>query len=62
MIIKYWNCQNGFGHPGHGTLKSALYQEGINGMNWFLDPDANQGKLKVTLIIIGWVWSKMRVL
>ena len=47
MIIKYWDCQNGFGHPGHGTLKSALYQEGINGMNWFLDPDANPVKLKV---------------
>ena len=39
-----------------GSLKSAVSQEWINERSWFfLNKDANLGKLKVTLIIIGWV-------
>ena len=51
MVVK-----NGF--LGLRTLKSAVFQEWM--MKWadFLHADTNLGKLKVTLIIIGWVWSK----
>ena len=95
--------RSGGGHSGLRTQKSALFQEGINGINWFLAccfkksyfksyfnnfwmvvvknrhgllgpgtlksavswwadvlyADTNQRKLKVTLIIIGWTWSKL---
>ena len=38
---------------GHESLKSAAYQEEIDGINWFLDVVTNSGKLKVTSIILG---------
>ena len=49
--------ENGRGLVGLRTLKSAVSQP----MNWadFLHADTNLWKLKITLIIIGWVWSKM---
>ena len=40
--------KNGHRLLGHGALKSD-----------FLHADTNLGKIKVTLIIIGWVWSTM---
>ena len=49
--------QNGHGYLAHGTIK-YFYLKNIS-VNWtdFLLVDTNLGKL--TLIIIGWVWSKM---
>ena len=49
--------ENGRGLVALRTLKSAVSQP----MNWadFLHADTNLWKLKITLIIIGWVWSKM---
>ena len=47
--------KNGCGFLGLGTLKSAVcYKDQL--MKWadFLYADANLGKLKVTLIIIGY--------
>ena len=41
--------------PGHRTLKLAVCQERINGINW----DTNSKKLKVTVIVIGRLWSKI---
>ena len=39
---------------GLGVLKSAVYQR-IDEMSWFfLHAETNLGKLKVTLVIIGW--------
>ena len=51
--------KNGHGLLDRGTLKSAVHKNEL--MNWadFLHADTNLGKLKVTLIIIGWAWSKM---
>ena len=51
--------KNGHGLLGLGTLKSAVLQK--ESVNWadFLHADTNLWKLKVTLIIIEWVWSKM---
>ena len=48
--------KNGYGFLGVGTLKSAVFQE-----YWadVLHADIHLGKLKVTLIIVGWAWSKM---
>ena len=43
-----------------GTLKSALSQEQIDQLADVLHADTSFGKLKITLIIIGWAWSKMR--
>ena len=54
MVIK-----NRHGILGLGTLKSALSKERIEEMSCFLHADSNLGQLKVTLIIIGWSWSKM---
>ena len=44
---------------GLGTLKSAVSQEWTDELGWFLLTDTNLWKLRVTLIIIGLVWSKM---
>ena len=41
---------------GHGTLKLTVSQEWIGCL---LHAGANSGKLKVALMIFGWVWSKM---
>ena len=53
---KYWVgvVRKGCGHPGHK----------VNGwMNGWTElifhADANSGKLRITLIIFGWLWSKM---
>ena len=54
MVIK-----NRHGIIGLGALKSALSQEWIDEMSCFLHADSNLGQLKVTLIIIGWSWSKI---
>ena len=45
--------------PLYGTLKFAVYNN--EWMNWanFLYDDANLGKLKITLIIFGWLWLEM---
>ena len=51
--------RNGHGLLVLGTLKSAVSQEWIDEIADFLHADSNLGKLKVTLIIIGWAWSKM---
>ena len=50
--------RNGCGHYGLRTVKLAVSQEGINGINWFL-VHKNSGKPKVSLIIFGWWWSKL---
>ena len=47
----------GCGHC-HVTLQMAVSQEQIDGIDDFLHVDTNSGKLKVTLIICEWVWSK----
>ena len=51
---------NWSGQSGQGTLKLAVSQEWINGMNWFLHA-ADSGKLKVVSMIFGWTWLKMGV-
>ena len=51
--------KKGDGLLGLGTLKSIVSQEWIDELGWFLHADTNLGKVKVTLIIIGWAWSKM---
>ena len=38
---------NGQGLLGHWTLKSALSQEWIDELSWFLHADTNSGKLKI---------------
>ena len=43
--------KNEHGLLGRGTLESAVSQD--------LHTHTNLGKLKVTVIIIGWAWSKM---
>ena len=48
--------KKGDGLLGLGTLKSIVSQEWIDELGWFLHADT---KVKVTLIIIGWAWSKM---
>lgn len=53
--------KNRTGYSGLRTLKLAVSQDGINGITDFLHGDAILGKLKVTVIIIGWVWSKIVV-
>ena len=56
--------KNGRNFIGHGTLKSVVSQEWIDELKDWIDllyADANLGKLNVTLIIIGWDWSKMGV-
>ena len=50
--------KNGCGLLGLGTLNLLhLKNESMNWAN-FLHAVTNLGKLKVTLIIIGWAWSK----
>ena len=51
--------KNGHGLLGLGTLKSAVSQEWIDELVCFLLADTNLWKLKVTLTIIGWIWSKI---
>ena len=54
--------KTGCGHFGHGTLKLVVSQDWIDVINcFFIHSDANSGKLKVTSMISGWVWSKMDV-
>ena len=48
--------ENGHGLLGLGT---ALSQEWIDEMGWFLHADTNLRKLKVTSIITGWACSKI---
>ena len=51
-------AKNGCSYSGYRTLKLAVSQEGINGINWFfLHDDTNSRRQKVNLIIAGWVWS-----
>ena len=66
MVIQMQDIANNWvgmiksGHdPLYGTLKSAVYNN--EWMNWanFLYDYANLGKLKITLIIFGWLWLKM---
>ena len=46
--------KNGYGHSGHWTLKLAVSQEGINGINcFFLRANTNSEKLKVIVLIFG---------
>ena len=52
-------AKNGRGLLGLATLKSAVYQEWIDGMSLFFVYWYRYREAKVTLIIIGWVWSKM---
>ena len=49
----------GCGQSGQRTLKLALSQEGIKGINWLFACWYKLGKLKVTIVINGWSWSKM---
>ena len=46
-------------HLGHGIYKSAVSNDDL--MNWadFLNADTSPSKLKVTLIVIGCLWSNM---
>ena len=37
----------------------AVSEEAIVGINWFLYDGTSSGKLKISLIIFGWRWSKM---
>ena len=53
--------KNGCGHTGLRTLKLAVSQKGINGINWFKSVDKHSGNPKVALIIFGWSWSKICV-
>ena len=53
--------KTGCGHSGLATLKLAVSEEAIFGINWFLYIDTRSGKLKVSLIIFGWKWSKTGV-
>ena len=46
--------RNGCGHPGH---KVNGWMNGWTKL--ILHADANSGKLRSTLIIFGWLWSKM---
>ena len=50
--------RNGCGQPGDRTLKLYLKNEL---MEWtdFLSAGANSGKLKVILMIFGWMLSKL---
>ena len=61
LKILVWLGQNWVGHSGFSTLKLAVSQEAINGINWFWCVDTKSGKPKVSLIIFGWSWSKMGV-
>ena len=47
------------GYLGNGILKSALSQEWIDELSWFLHADTNSGNLKVTLMFILWAWPNM---
>ena len=53
--------RDGCGQPGHRTLKLTVSQEWVDRMNWFLLAGANSGKLKVILMIFGWMGSKLGV-
>ena len=44
-----------------GIWMDCVSQEWTDGMNRFFDAGTNSGKLKVDLMIFGWVWSKMAV-
>ena len=46
--------KSGCGLLGHGTEKSTFLKNEL--INY---ADTNSGKLKVTLIVFGWAWSKM---
>ena len=60
--IELGMVKNECGHSGLRTLKLAVSQKGINGMNWyFWCVYENSGKPKVTLIIFGWFWWKIGV-
>ena len=51
--------ENGCSLLGLGTLKSAVSQEWIDEMSWYLPAHTNLGKLNITSIIIGWACSKI---
>ena len=59
--IKNWSknigvgvVRNDCGHPGHKV------NEWMNGWTELIfHDDANSGKLRIALIIFGWLWSKM---
>ena len=55
--------QDALGQLDCRIFKSTIYLDYLNNevMNWadFLHVDTNLGKLKVTIIIIGWAWSKI---
>ena len=60
FLCLHWVFKDGCGYLDLvGYLKSVASQEWTNEMSWFLHADTNLGNLKVTLIFIGWVWTKM---
>ena len=54
------SVKNGCGHSGHTTLKLAVSEEQIDGINSYFFV-TNSGKLKFILITFGWEWSKTGV-
>ena len=58
-IIGVGLVKNRCGHSVLRTLKLAVCQGKMNEINWFWCVDTNSWKLKVTLTIFGWWWSKM---
>ena len=66
MKIKCWlknfwvgMVKNRCDHFGQGIQRSSVSQKQTDRVTWFLHADTNLRKLKVTLIIFWWVWSKM---
>ena len=53
--------KNRYGHSRHGTLKLSVFQEWMDGKNYFLCVDTTLGKLKGTAILFRWFWSKMGI-
>ena len=51
--------RNRCGQSGCRTLKLTVTQKCADGVNRFFNTGANSGKLKVALIVFGWLWSKM---
>ena len=54
------SVKNRCGHSGHRTLKLAVSEEQIDGINSYFFV-TNSGKLKFILITFGWEWSKTGV-
>ena len=60
LIHNIWMgvARNGCGQCGHGTLKLAVSQEWIDGMNWFFAWWCKFRKVKSYINDFGWAWSK----